>query len=272
MSNKRKIITLGVASVSAIFAAFIARDFIAGGAQPEPQKVVVQQAENVDVLTINKDAQFGEVIQPAMLEWRPWPKDHLLPGMISRDSEPEAIDKLAGSRVRAPMVAGEPVMNNKIINKEQGGLLSTLVPKNMRAVAIPVTLDTDAGGYIMPNDRVDVILARQVKGKYLADTVLENVRVLAIDQVYAGENSDDPSLEEVATATLEVTPEQARVLAKVQKEDDSTLHLALRSLDEHKGKSQADLKPRLNPKFAKSAAGGVRIIRYGASTTQVVNN
>ena len=274
MSNRKKIITLGVASATAIVAALFARDFIGTGQQPQ-QQVVVQKAESADVLVVTQDMRFGDVIQPAMLEWRSWPQDHLLPGMITRDGRPDAIDEIAGSRVRAPLVAGEPLMENKIVAREGGGLLSTLIPANMRAVSIRVSVETGVGGFVMPNDRVDVILTRSIPSaeggeKKISDTVLENVRVLAVDRLYAGENTDQPGLEEMTTATLEVTPKQAQVLAQVQGMGE--LSLALRPLDERKGAKAEDIRPRLSPKFARNASGGVRLFRYGVPSIQITSN
>ena len=270
MSSKRKIITLGVASVTAIFAAMFAKDFISSSRQ-EPQVVVQQQqVEQTEVLVTTRDVQIGERIQPAMLSWRKWPSSLLLPGMITRDSQPEAITELENARARMPMVAGEPVLEKKVMKQGNGGMMSSLLSKGMRAVAVKVSLESGAGGFIMPNDRVDVLVTRRIKNRTYTDPVLENVRVLAIDQIYMANDSDKAAVADLRTATLEVTPEQARVLARVQAIGE--LSLALRSLAERQNAGASEAMPRLSPLFAKNHGGEIRTFRYGVMGAQAVLN
>ncbi len=270
MSNKRKIITLGVASVTAIVAAMFARDFISGG-QQQPQVVVKQQqVAKTEVLVTTRDVQLGERIQPAMLKWQDWPETLLLPGMITRNSQPEAINDLKNARARMPMVAGEPVLQKKVMKQGDGGMMSSLLTKGMRAIAVKVSIESGAGGFIMPNDRVDVLVTRRIKGQTFTDPVLENVRVLAIDQIYMAKESDKAAVADMRTATLEVTPEQARVLARVQAMGE--LSLALRSQAERQNAGAEDQMPRLAPMFARNHGGEIRTFRYGMQGTQAALN
>jgi pilus assembly protein CpaB len=140
----------------------------------------------------------------------------------------------------------------------------------MRAVAVRVSVETGAGGFIMPNDRVDVLLTRKSRGRTLSDTVLSNVRVMAIDQSYrVGDNGKKVADSSIKTATLELEPRQAEVLARA--ETMGQLSLALRSLADAGDSKLGDDGPRLSPKYASKNGGEVRILRYGIPRTQVSN-
>ncbi len=266
--DRKQIIAVGVASVAALGAAFLTLDFIGG--KPKPVKQVVKKVDKVDVLVVTRNLRMGERIRPGFLTWAPWPKASLLPGMVTRRMQPNALEVFADARARTPMVANEPLLENKVIKKGEGGLLSALLPRGMRAVAVKVSVESASGGFIMPDDRVDVLLTRRMKKETFTSTVLENVRVLAIDQKYVADQQDSPAVRKLRTATLEVTPEQARVLARVQSLGE--LNLALRSLAERGDGELADEKPRLAPEFARNGGGEVRIFRYGVMGTQAAVN
>ncbi len=266
--SRNRIIALGAASAAAIGIAFLARGFLV----PEPvqpvQQTVVQQEEKVDVLVLARDVKAGERLTAAKLQWRPWPKSMVISGMITKEDQPDALTSIDDKRAKGPMVAGEPLLEGKIAKSGEGGVLAALLPKGMRAIAVKVMVETGAGGFIMPNDRVDVLLTRKItqgnrQPVSVTDTVLENVRVLAIDQQYAADKGEQAAVPEMKTATLEVTPKQAEVLARVQ--DMGDLTLALRSLAEEGEGNLADAKPRLSPKFAAQAGGDVQLFRFGYS-------
>lgn len=266
--DRKQIIAIGVASVAALGAAFLTFDLI--GSKPKPVKKVVNKEQKVDVLVVTKNLKMGERIHPGIMAWAPWPKAALLPGMVTRRMQPDAFERYNGARARTPMVANEPILENKVIRKGEGGLLSALLPKGMRAVAVKVSVESASGGFIMPNDRVDVLLTRRINKETFSSTVLENVRVLAIDQKYVAEQQDAPAVKKLRTATLEVTPEQARVLARVQSMGE--LSLALRSLAERGDGELKDEMPRLAPEFARNGGGEVRVFRYGVMGTQATTN
>jgi len=135
---------------------------------------------------------------------------------------------------------------------------------------VKVSVESASGGFIMPNDRVDVLLTRRIKNQTFTNTVLENVRVLAIDQKYVADQNDSPAVRKLRTATLEVTPEQARVLTRVQSIGE--LSLALRALAERGDGDLQDEKPRLTPQFARNAGGEIRTFRYGVMGAQAAVN
>ena len=268
--NKNKILTIGAASVAALLAAVFARDFIAGG-QQKPQPVAqVQKQPKVHVLAATTNLPMGARLRQDVLQWQEWPEDNVLPGMIVREQDENAMEELAKARVRVPLVANEPIMDSKIIRKGEGGLLSTLLHKGMRAIAVKVTVESGAGGFIMPNDRVDVLLTRNVDDQTFSDVVLENVRVLAINQTSAADKTNKSAEAELRTATLEVTPLQAKVLARVQSQGE--LSLVLRSLAEREDGDLADDKPRLSPAFARTGGGNIHLYRYGKFGVQAAQN
>jgi pilus assembly protein CpaB len=131
---------------------------------------------------------------------------------------------------------GEPIRREKLIRADGGGFMSAILPSGMRAVAI--TIDTrgatSAGGFILPNDRVDVIrtyrdddASRSGGGDtQVSETLLNNIRVLAIGQTVQERNGEKVVTGE--TATLELTPAQAELVTLAQKVGQ--LSLALRSL------------------------------------------
>jgi pilus assembly protein CpaB len=124
------------------------------------------------------------------LRWQAWPENLLNPVYVTRTSRPDAIDALAGAIIRNRMAAGEPVREENLIPRH-AGYLATVLPPGKRALAVRVSAESTAGGFILPNDRVDVLHS---DGKSpVSRTVLSNVRVLAIDQVVDDTTKNDSS-------------------------------------------------------------------------------
>src|SRR6202008_3892462 len=109
---------------------------------------------------------------------------------IRRNDRPDAASQMAGMIARAPFIAGEPIRDQKLIRADGSGYMAAILPSGMRAVSTEISPETGAGGFILPNDRVDVILARRDKAAekstgvevFTSETLLSNVRVLAVDQ------------------------------------------------------------------------------------------
>ncbi len=238
--------------------------------KPKTRVVVKDKVEYSKVLVAARDIEIGTSIRAQDLKWADWPKKAVSGKMITRERQPDAISKFTndGARARAPMIEGEPVIASKFLMANSGFLAMTL-KKGMRAIAVRVSVETGAGGFIRPNDRVDVLLVRRNKGNSFADVVLSNVRVLAIDQTTIkatkGKNGDKVADRSIKTATLELTPEQAKAIARA--ENMGQLTLVLRSLAE--SEQLHDDMPHLSPKFA--AGGDVRVLRSGVMTRQVRN-
>jgi pilus assembly protein CpaB len=219
-------------------------------ARPEPvTKIVEAPPVTQDVLVAAGDLLQAQTLTKQNLRWQAWPQVALNPVYITRSSRPDAIDSLAGAIVRNHMAAGEPIQEGNLTPRH-AGYLSTVLPSGKRAVAVRISAESTAGGFILPNDRVDVLHS---DGRSpVSRTILSNVRVLAIDQVVDDTNKNENSKANVIgkTATLELDPSQAEILTAAQAA--GTLSLALRSA--------AD-----NNDFQLSSRQAVRIIRAGHS-------
>ncbi len=271
--NKSRIIVLFLALVFSLGAAMMVKSFMSAPQPKTARKAPVIQTEKLErvkILALANDIKMGERLTDGDLQWLDWPKEMVTPKMITKFSRPDAMSKYANARARTPMFAGEPFYEDKVFGVKQGGFLSALLPKGMRAISVRVSVETGAGGFIMPNDRVDVLLTRKSRGRTLTDTVLSNVRVLAIDQSYKiGDNGKKVADSSIKTATLELEPEQAEVLARA--ETMGQLTLALRALADAGDSKLGDDGPRLSPKFANRNGGEVHVLRYGIPRTQVSN-
>src|SRR5690606_9581040 len=124
----------------------------------------------------------GSRLNPEALAWAAWPENGVVEGFITDRNRPDAMESLTGAIVRMPIFNGEPVRPEKIADSSSR-IMSSLLPSGKRAVATEISVATGAGGFILPNDRVDVVMVRRNDtGAYLTENVLSNVRVLAIDQ------------------------------------------------------------------------------------------
>src|SRR5207253_4685598 len=180
---------------------------------------------------------------------------------------PEAINDVVGSIARAPFIAGEPVREPKLVKPNGSGFMAAMLPTGMRAVSTEISPETGAGGFILPNDRVDVILSKREKNPdrtggdiVNSEIILPNVRVLAIDQ--APKEKDGQNAVVGKTVTLELKPEQAETLARSRQ--SGTLSLALRSI--------ADVNAVEKPDDQQSNRRGenLNVIRYGVASQQTV--
>ena len=261
--SKMRTIALGGALVSAVVAGLMAKNVLSRKQQDIVKHDVVNTVETVDVLVASKDLKMGDKLGDATA-WVAWPKDNVLPIMIKRTDKPEAVKDLALARVRVPVYKDEPLMDKKILMPGSGGFLSANLPKGMRAISVAISPRSSAGGFILPNDRVDVILTKKTKSAAQQDnlivhseTVLSNVRVLAVNQVFKQAGETDPvSVEKGETATLELNPIQSEIIAEV--ESTGELALALRSIAENDGKTVEENVPAVEGKYkAKANTGNV---------------
>ncbi len=177
--------------------------------------------------------------------------------------------QVAGSIARSPFIAGEPIREQKLVRADGSGFMAAILPTGMRAISTEISPETGAGGFILPNDRVDVILSKREKAQdrsgpdiVNSEIILTNVRVLAIDQ--APKEKDGQNAVVGKTVTLELKPEQAETLARARQ--TGTLALALRSIADVNMVENQDRRARL-PKRGES----VNVVRYGvpsSTTTQ----
>ena len=300
-----RIIVICVAAVAAIGLALVVRAM--GSPSNSPTAVataaVVPTRPMAKVLVAAKDLQPGQRLTESDLAWKDWPVDEVNPAFITDGTTPPpSADAAAGeapaarpegavasvtraaanltsggakadyvgSVVREPILAGEPIVSRKIVRAGDSGYMAAYLEPGMRAMAIRVTVETAAGGFILPGDRVDVLLTRETnlsnagaqegdRSKFASSTVMQNIKVLAIDQ--STRAGDDEQAVVGATATLEVGPRDAEALALAKSEGE--LSLVLRSYADTGGPSG-----RVAPVARQSSA--VRVYRGGAPEVVVV--
>lgn len=255
-----RIIILVVALAAGLGAAFLVQRPSEG---PAPA-AKVEAAPTVPVLVAATDIPVGNTVTPNDIRWIDWPLASVPSGIVRKDEAPEAEKELTGQVARYAILAAEPIRREKLIKTDGTGFLSAVLPSGMRGVAI--TTDsrgaTTAGGFILPNDRVDVIstVREDASGgghgeSYASMTLLRNIRVLAIGQNVQERNGEKVVVGE--TATLEVEPAQVEALVQGQK--SGMLSLALRSLKD----SQETSAP------AAREDNAMTLVRYGVTTKNV---
>jgi pilus assembly protein CpaB len=257
-----RIIVLVIAVVAGGIAALLA-----GRSKPPPEPAPVAQLETTDVLIANSDIGLGNAVLEQNLRWQTWPADAAGPNFIRKSERPQAIRDLAGSIARAPFSSGEPIRESKLIKASGSGYMAAILPSGMRAISVEISPETGAGGFILPNDHVDVILSRRDRMAeksagveiHTSEVILSNVRVLAIDQTVEEKNGQRVVVGK--TATLELGPRQAETLALSRQL--GTLSLALRSLvDSDKDKSETSDEG--------GRRGSVNIVRFGVTSTSAI--
>jgi len=256
-----------VALAAAVGAAILANGMLT--AEP-PVVETVAVVETVKVLVAAKDIVVGASVAGGSLEWQDWPKTAVSGRFVTRQPGTDAIDAYKGATARATIVAGEPILDGKLVKMGEGGFMSAILPSGLRAISVKISPESGAGGFILPNDRVDVILTRRERARaggaetFVSEAILTNVRVLAIDQALRSDKNDGGSKEsQVAigkTATLALRPLEAEQLARA--EAAGVISLALRSM--------ADSDPAQNVTDNLEdfrGTGSVTVIRYGVSST-----
>lgn len=255
--KRMRLLILATAVVAALLAAYLAAGLMR---RPAPQTAapVAQKSDLVDVLTAARNLSPGDRLA---LEWRSWPRTSVSPDMITRETMPDATDQLKSARAVSTVVAGEPLVSAKMVRGAESGFLSALLPSGRRAVSVQISDLSSAGGFVLPNDRVDVILTKvstdfNGNKSAVSDAVLTNVKVLAVNQTLASA-SDGASIADGRIAVLELDPRQAEVLARIS--SAGQISLALRSIQDQ-GTGQPGLAEAYrNP----NRAAGALVIRYG---------
>ncbi len=240
--NRARVIVLGIALCAGSIAAYL----VSGSdSKPPAPAAPVAQLPTVDVLVAKGDIVLGQKIAPDALQWQTWTESTASNSFIRRNDRPEAMTQLTGSIARAPFIAGEPIREQKLVKADGSGFMAAILPTGMRAVSTDISPETGAGGFILPNDRVDVVLSKHEKATSSADApsvdmvtsqvVLSNIRVLAIDQ--APKEKDGQNAVLGKTATLELTRDDVAILTKARL--SGTISLALRSIADSKARVAA---------------------------------
>jgi pilus assembly protein CpaB len=255
-----RIVVLGIALSAGGVAAYLASGF------DSPKQAVVEpvaQLPTVDVLVAKSDIALGQSVGPNDVQWQTWPSATASNNFIRRSDQPDFASQLTGSIARSPFIAGEPIREQKLVKANGSGFMAAILPTGMRAISTEISPETGAGGFILPNDRVDVILTKREKnpdGKGAdvaqSEIILSNIRVLAIDQ--APKEKEGINTLVGRTVTLELKPEQAETLARSRQ--SGTLALALRSITDvnatAEGQSEEQVKKR---------SESVNVVRYGVA-------
>lgn len=305
-----RIAVIAVAAVSAIGLALVVRAMMGGEPTATATASVADARPMAKVLVAARDLQPGQRLTDADLAWKDWAVEDVNPVFITDGSVPipqaeaaaearaeaaeaeaedagveaarrvaEAAESLAtggakadfiGSVVREPILAGEPIVARKIVRAGDSGYMAAYLQPGMRAMAVSVSVETAAGGFILPGDRVDVLLTREVdlgnvgtpesaRSRFASSTVMQNVKVLAIDQSTRADENEQAVVG--ATATLELGPRDAEALALAKSEGE--LSLVLRSYADTAGPSGRVAAPR-------TEARAVRVHRGDDVETVVV--
>ena len=247
-------------------AAYVASNMTA---PPPPVQVaapVVPQIETEQVLVLARDMKIGDKLEEAALQWQEWPSRAVNASFVTKSASPDALSKFNGRVVTVALNTGQPLSMRSLHDGKNAFLAGTL-RSGMRAYSVSISPETGAGGFILPQDRVDVVLTReenptddQQRPSYVSETVLTNIKVLAIDQI----TDRHKSKERVAigkTATLEVDPRQAQHLAVSEKL--GTIALMLRSVaDAHQNGERYDDGATVAMRVHSTQNGEVKVSNY----------
>lgn len=234
--NFRRLLLLLVALVAAVGTAAVARKFInspQATAKPSPQEAVNQPSN--EVLVAANDLPAGRIVEKGDLKFRSWPQDGLTEGYVLKAVDAEK--PFIGAVVRRGIVKGEPLTDARVVKPGERGFLAAIVEPGHRAISVPVNATTGVSGLFFPGDQVDVILTHTVQrdkvDRHVSETILRDVRVLAVDQRV---EDIDGKAQVAKTATLEVTPKEAEVIAMLS--DLGKLSLSLRSVAKPEGEDE----------------------------------
>jgi pilus assembly protein CpaB len=251
--NTKRIIVLGLALVAASAAALLARGIMGGGTPKVEAKIAPPPIAMSEVLVASSNIQPGLALTTDMVKWQNWPQSSVDSSFITHAAAPNLSEALKDTVVRVPLYAGQPISATSIVHGNATGFMAAQLQPGMRALSISISVDSGAGGFILPNDRVDLMLTTKTNDSpphVKVKTILSDVRVLAVDQTF----TEDKNTKAVVgkTATLELTPSQAELVASAQ--NSGTISLSLRGLGD--SDALASNKPI-------SADGPVSVIRYG---------
>ena len=235
----RNIILILVAVAITAGTGLVARSWISSQRPPPVAAAPPPPVKKTFVLVADKDLPAGTFIKENLLTWQSWPDEKPHPSYLIKNKDDETL--LFGSVVRRGISAGQPITSGRIIKSGDRGFLAAVLRPGYRAVSLRINATSSIAGLIFPGDRVDILLTHSVKAdgpkRRVSETVLTNVRILAIDQKT---NDQDNAPKVGKNATFEVTPKQAEMLSVLS--DLGKLSLSLRSL----AKDEAELQRLAN--------------------------
>jgi pilus assembly protein CpaB len=275
-----RLVILLVAAGAAVSAAFLVSGMQKNSAiTPIDTLSIAAAAEEneeppLKVLVAKESLEVGQFVRAEHLSWEIWPEEANITSFFNEEEHPDQYEKFQGAVIRTKMLAGEPVTASKIVHPGQAGFMSAVLTPGMRAVSVEISSETAAGGFVYPNDHVDVLLTHEVDvtgpngtdTETAVNTILNNVRVLAIDGYYQPVESEQGEAIVGHRATLELSKRDAMVLISAQRRGQ--LSLMLRAVTELQGKSGATLAG-LSITRSVGGAEGVRVFEKGESVAPV---
>jgi pilus assembly protein CpaB len=206
----------------------------------QQEQAPTPEVKITEILAAAKDLPTGTILKDSDMKWIPWAATADTTKLYVKGTAD--MSTLIGAVLREGLRSDEPIIIGRVVQPHEQGFLAAVLTPGTRAVSIPLTPSAEVAGFIFPGDRVDVILSHtfsrkdlsELSERHVSETVLTNVRVLALDQ-----KSDNQTVEPkvAATATLEVTPKQAEKIALASDlvggqagSSRGALSLALRSL------------------------------------------
>ncbi|MSP81448.1 MAG: Flp pilus assembly protein CpaB [Alphaproteobacteria bacterium] len=215
----------------------------------DDQVVAQMPVSETRILVALQDMPAGTIVKAEDLEWRAWPPDGMNPEYVVQSGEGGDFGDFPGSAVRRGIAVGEPVTATKVFKRTEAGFLAGALSPGMRAVSVSVNDVSGASGFILPGDRIDVILTQRLTEfdpqaessieRNVAQTILEDIRVLAVDQTI---NDVDETAKKAETVTLEVTASQAETVSLAAEMGKITISLRslTKAVEEPLGPFQAD--------------------------------
>ncbi len=255
--DTKKIMLIVGALIIAIGAAFGVNRMMRGTVAQPARAAAAPQLEGPKVLVATRALPVGTILTPELLRFQPWPADLVREADYYVEGQ-ATIEALAGSVVRVAATAGTPLTVGTIVNPGDRGFLAAALAPGMRAVTVPLSPDQGVAGFVFPGDRVDVLVTLELENEAdsaiklnTSETIVRNVRVLAVDQRTTPTDEDGATTPAVyATVTLEATPRIAETIAVSR--SVGTLSLALRSIAENAGELEEAI-----------ASGSVSVPRNG---------
>jgi pilus assembly protein CpaB len=226
--DARKIALLVVALIIAGGTAFFARSLFMQSSTPQTQAAPL----GPEILVATRALPVGTIIEPDSFRFQPWPKELVENAYFTKgEADPSS---LAGTVVRSPVTAGQPLTQGALVKPGDRGFLAAALGPGMRAVTVSVSAQSGVAGFVFPGDRVDMVVTQQVTGGSgpplrAAETVIRNIRVLATDQRTVTEDEEGKKVVQTfSNVTLEVTPRIAEKIAVAQA--IGQISLSLRSI------------------------------------------
>jgi len=231
--NPRNLILIVLAAVGVVLVVLLTRSFLTTAQQQarDTQSLTAPREAAIQILVAKRDLHVGTILKPEDTEWRAWPEKGVTEDYFVPKSDKK--QTTVGQVVRAPLTKGEPVTKSAIVKQGERGFLAAILSPGMRAVTVKLSPTAGIGGFIFPGDRVDVLLTHSIELQeqsadilreqefQVAETVFQNVRVLAVDQ----KSTSDDQARIGKTATLEVTPKMVEKVAMIANIGSLTLSL-----------------------------------------------